>query len=38
MARRYTCFGCRTQMQMRYEMKVKLFDAAQANAELLRVD
>ena len=29
MAGRYTCSGCSTKMQMRYEMKVKLFDAAQ---------
>ena len=38
MAGRYTCSGCSTKMQMRYEMKVKLFDAAQEPgvAHLLR--
>jgi predicted RNA-binding Zn-ribbon protein involved in translation (DUF1610 family) len=28
---RYTCSGCGTQMQMGYEVKIKLFDAAQKN-------
>jgi transposase-like protein len=26
---RYTCSGCRTQMQMGYKVKIKLFDAAE---------